>query len=117
MLCVRFVSFSPLATVTEHLGWQKLYGELVLWRRLQHPNIVPVLGVTTETPLSFEIVCGWMENGSITEYMDEHPQVDCIDLVSGFVSSTTTPSRMSNIAAAGRGEWSLLPPLIRDYTW
>ena len=34
-----------------------------------------------------------MDNGSITEYMDKHPQVGCIDLVSGFVPGATTRSK------------------------
>ena len=67
-------------------------------------------------PPPFEIVCDWMGNGNITEYMDKHPQSGCADLVSGFVSGTTTPSRTSNITAAGHGKWSLLPPFIRNRT-
>ena len=36
--------------------------------------------------LPFEIVCDWMENGEIAEYVRKNPDVDRVDLVSGFVS-------------------------------
>ena len=63
----------------------------MVWKRLQHPNIVPFLGVPTKIP-QFEIVHDWMENGTITEYIRKNPGVDRVDLVSGFIP--TSPSRM-----------------------
>ena len=55
-------------------------------KRLQHPNIVPFIGVLTET-LPLKIVCDWMEHGKITEYVRQHPDVDRVDLVSESVSA------------------------------
>ena len=66
-----------------------LYKEVVMWKRLQHPNIVPFLGVPATIP-PFEIVCGWMENGTITEYVRKHPDVDRVSLVSEYISILTT---------------------------
>ncbi|KAF9789438.1 kinase-like domain-containing protein [Thelephora terrestris] len=60
---------------------RKFYGELVMWKRLQHPNIVPVRGVTTEIPQSFEIVCDWMVNGNITEYVRKNSKAKPIELL------------------------------------
>lgn len=54
-----------------------------MWKRLQHPNIVPFLGVPTKMP-PFEIICEWMENGRITEYLRKHQDKDRIALVSEF---------------------------------
>ena len=60
-----------------------------MWRRLKHPNIVPFLGVPTNIPPLLEIVCEWMANGTITEYVRKNPMVDRISLVSGFVPAVT----------------------------
>ena len=57
------------------------YREVIVWRRLQHPNIVPFLGVPAKMP-PFEIVFDWMENGGITEYVRKNPEVDRVGLVS-----------------------------------
>jgi serine/threonine protein kinase len=59
-----------------------------VWKRLQHPNIVPFLGVPTNIP-PFEIVCEWMENHRITEYVRKNPGADRVDLVSGFAPTIT----------------------------
>ena len=57
-----------------------------MWKRLKHPNIVHFLGVPTKIP-PFEIVCEWMDNDKITEYVRKNPGVDRIDLVSRFSPS------------------------------
>ncbi|KAF9641977.1 hypothetical protein BDM02DRAFT_3072914, partial [Thelephora ganbajun] len=49
-----------------------LYGEVVVWKRLRHPNIVPFLGVSTKIEPTFEIVYDWMENGRIVEYVERN---------------------------------------------
>ena len=80
---VRLHFRSSLAAVTGTPGNQTFYREVVVWKRLQHPNIVPFLGVPANTP-PFEIVCDWMENDRITEYVKKTPDADLMGLVSGF---------------------------------
>lgn len=89
-----------------------------MWKRLQHPNIVPFLGIPAEIP-PFEIVCDWMDNDRITEYVRKNPEVDRIDLVSGFVSTLTiSPDRLNvNFSVVGCGGWPPLPPLMQRDTW
>ena len=65
------------------------YKEVIMWKRLQHPNIVPFLGVLARIP-PFEIVYGWMDNGTITEYVRKYPDVNRAYLVSEFISILTT---------------------------
>ena len=55
-----------------------------MWRRLDHPNIVPFLGVTL-TPL--QSVSAWMSGGELLEYIDANPSVDRLSLV-GFRRAT-----------------------------
>ena len=94
------------------------YKEVIVWKRLRHPNIVPFLGVPTNIP-PFEIVCDWMDNHRITDYVRKYPGVDRVDLASGFVPQP--PSRpnvfMSNFTAVGCGGRPLLPPLVQCDTW
>ena len=60
-----------------------------MWKRLQHPNIVPFLGVPTNTPPPLEIVCEWMEDGAIIEYVRKNPEIDRVGLVSEFAPAVT----------------------------
>ena len=71
---------------------QAFFQEAVVWKRLEHPNIVPFLGVTL-APL--QLVSVWMPGGELSEYIDKHPSVDRLSLV-GFrcaaLNGTPTPS-------------------------
>ncbi|KAF9779314.1 kinase-like domain-containing protein, partial [Thelephora terrestris] len=49
-----------------------------MWKRLRHPNIVPLVGVT-RTPLQF--VSEWMPNGTVTGYLCENPGANRIALL------------------------------------
>jgi hypothetical protein len=50
-----------------------------VWKRLEHPNIVPFLGITS-TPL--QLVSVWMPGGDLTEHITKHPNADRLGLVS-----------------------------------
>ena len=49
-----------------------------MWKRLEHQNIVPLLGITS-TP--FQLISEWMPGGELTEYIKKYPSVDRVDLV------------------------------------
>ena len=52
----------------------------MIWRRLSHPNVLPVLGVAlTQSPLC--IVSEWMVNGNIIDFTSSHPEVNRLRLV------------------------------------
>ena len=50
----------------------------MVWKRLKHPNIVPLLGMTS-TPL--QLVSEWVSGGDLTEYIKKHPGADRLSLV------------------------------------
>jgi hypothetical protein len=51
------------------------------WKALQHPNVLPLLGVImTET--TFAMVSGWMQNGSINEFVKTRQDANRFELVS-----------------------------------
>jgi len=52
--------------------------EAVVWKRLNHPNIVPFMGVTFE-PL--QLVSEWMPGGELREYVKKDRDTDLISLV------------------------------------
>ena len=55
--------------------------EVVMWRALRHPNVLPLLGVTmSEDPPRFVMVSEWMKNGNINEYL-KRVEADRLKLV------------------------------------
>ena len=60
--------------------WQCLSQEIIIWRRLSHPNVLPVLGVSPELfPLC--IITEWMDHGNIVDFSGKHPEVNRLRLV------------------------------------
>ena len=50
------------------------------WSKLDHPNVLPLIGITTQFDLTVSIVSPWMENGNArdfvhTEFVDPCPLV------------------------------------------
>lgn len=68
---------------------QRLCREVLIWKRLSHPNILPLLGVSmSNSPQYFRIISEWMPNGHVTEYIRSNPEVNRLRLVSlAMVSS------------------------------
>lgn len=52
------------------------------WKTLHHPNVLPLLGVTTSN-YQFATVWEWMESGNITEFVKSHGDANRFELV-GF---------------------------------
>jgi len=49
-----------------------------MWKRLAHPNIVHLLGITI-APL--QLISNWMSGGDLSEYIKKHPDTDRLGLV------------------------------------
>ncbi|KAJ6587596.1 kinase-like domain-containing protein, partial [Mycena vulgaris] len=50
----------------------QLCREVLLWQRLRHPHIVPLIGVDTESfPFSLCMVSPWMKYGTVIRYLRE----------------------------------------------
>jgi len=54
--------------------------EVVTWKSLQHPNVLPLLGVTMGKRL-FAMVSEWMVNGNIVEFVNAHREANRFKLV------------------------------------
>jgi serine/threonine protein kinase len=49
---------------------QPFYREILIWHRLRHPNIVPLIGIDTQIlPSSWCMVSPWMKNGTVINYL------------------------------------------------
>ena len=49
-----------------------------MWKRLAHPNIVPLLGIT---PTPLQLISEWIPGGALSEHIKRHPSVDRLGLV------------------------------------
>jgi len=49
-----------------------------MWKHMEHPNIVPLLGVTTSP---FQLVSKWMPSGDLPDYIGRNPGADLLGLV------------------------------------
>ncbi|KAF9645424.1 kinase-like protein [Thelephora ganbajun] len=52
--------------------------EAVMWKRLDHPNVLPLLGVTIAP---FQLISSWMSGGNLPEYIERHADADRIRLL------------------------------------
>ena len=59
---------------------QRFCSEVVAWKTLRHPNVLPLLGVTM-TESRFVIVSELMANGNINEFVRAHVDADRLGLV------------------------------------
>ncbi|KAF9065338.1 kinase-like domain-containing protein [Rhodocollybia butyracea] len=72
-VCIKVLRYFQEGSERETL-LRALSKEVLLWRQLNHPNILPFLGVNTEmfSP-TFCIISPWMFNGDIISYTQKHP--------------------------------------------
>ncbi|KAF9789485.1 kinase-like domain-containing protein [Thelephora terrestris] len=81
--CGKEVAVKVIRTASyKHL--EKLVGgfckEVVTWKSLRHPNILPLLGVNMDG-LHFSMVSEWMKNGNIDEFLTENPGANRLGLL------------------------------------
>jgi hypothetical protein len=83
-----------------------------VWKRLTHPNILPLLGITV-APL--QLISDWMSAGDLPGYIKKNPGVDRLELV-GVRRVVITP-RLLPLLAIGCRQGPLLPPLLQCHSW
>ena len=60
-----------------------------MWKTLQHPNILPLIGVTMSES-QFATISDWMVNGNLSDFVKAHPDTNRLGLV-GFSLRTSLP--------------------------
>ena len=58
---------------------QEFCQEAVVWKRMVHPNIVPLLGITTSP--RHQMISDWMPGEDLPEYIKKYPGSDRRGLV------------------------------------
>ena len=59
---------------------QRFCKEAITWKTLQHPNVLPLIGVTM-TKNKFALISDWMTNGNLNEFVNANPTADRLRLV------------------------------------
>ncbi|EJD00475.1 kinase-like protein [Fomitiporia mediterranea MF3/22] len=58
--------------------------EALLWRNLDHPNVLPFLGICRDQfAPKMALVSHWMKNGSLSEYLKKNRSADCLKFAIG----------------------------------
>ncbi|KAJ7367285.1 kinase-like domain-containing protein [Mycena albidolilacea] len=50
--------------------------EALIWQKLRHKNILPLIGIDRETFPSFSMVSPWMKHGNVLKYLSTHGRRD-----------------------------------------
>jgi len=61
-----------------------------VWRALQHPNVLPLIGVMI-SEAQFAMISEWMVNGNANDFVKAHPNTNRLKLV-GFSLNTRQAS-------------------------
>ncbi|KAH7927904.1 kinase-like protein [Leucogyrophana mollusca] len=49
---------------------KRLQRELNVWQRLEHENVLPLLGITSDFGPFTSMVCPWLDNGTLSVYLE-----------------------------------------------
>jgi serine/threonine protein kinase len=67
--------------------------ELVLWQCLRHPNIVPFIG--TSQAFQVSLVSEWMVGGTISAFLQHHPECNRVPYVRSFAGKIQSPGQLN----------------------
>ncbi|KAF9783954.1 kinase-like domain-containing protein [Thelephora terrestris] len=71
-------------------SFKRLCREVVVWKHLSHPNILPLLGVSfPANPHRFRVLTEWMPNGNIMQYAKSNRTANRLQLLSEVMSGVT----------------------------
>ena len=70
--------------------------EVILWKNLRHPNVLPLLGVMLNDH-HFAMVSEWMDNGNIDEFAKTNGDVNRFELVGNSSYCLLHPSLMMKL--------------------
>ena len=85
------------------------YKEVVIWKYLNHKNIVPLIGATIDPP---QVISVWMPGGSLTEYAAAHPEANRLSLVSFFPAASSKVLTFFPSCTASPRAWNIFIPAM-----
>ena len=69
---------------------QKFCKEVIMWKSLDNPNVLPLLGATMSNK-RFTMISEWMDNRNIGEFVKAHKSVNRFELVGSSYHSRLHP--------------------------
>lgn len=60
---------------------QQVCREALIWQKLRHKNILPLIGIDRETFPSFSMVSPWMKHGNVLKHLSTHGRRDVENMV------------------------------------
>ena len=54
--------------------------ELIIWAKLTHENVLPLIGVVAIDGMP-ALISEWMTNGTMNDYLEENEDADILELV------------------------------------
>ena len=98
---------------------QRLCTSAVMWRRVRHPNVVSFHGLGSDSP-PFSLVYPWMPNGTLSEYLRKHPNVNKLGLVRIILSAVgnlLNESDPQSMPAVGCRSRVGIPAPVQSGSW
>jgi serine/threonine protein kinase len=57
--------------------------EVLIWKELSHPNVLPLLGIDLKTRApSYCLISPWMNNCDVMSFLEKNPKFEKTSLVS-----------------------------------
>jgi serine/threonine protein kinase len=74
---------SPVQQLFMSRSVQNFAREVVVWRQLSHPDVLPFYGVYhwDKNPARVCLISPWTENGNIVQFLRRNPEADRASLV------------------------------------
>ncbi|KAJ7785471.1 kinase-like domain-containing protein, partial [Mycena olivaceomarginata] len=77
-VCLKVLRFNTSLTDQAYQNLVRTFcREALYWGRLDHPNILPFLGVDDQMfAPSFCLISPWMDNGNVINFLEKNPDFD-----------------------------------------
>jgi len=77
-----------------------------MWKYLTHPNILPLLGITTDP---FDLISEWMPGGDLLQYVNNSIDPDRLGLVGVHPLVYTTLTSVASYPTSLRASVTYIP--------
>ena len=93
----------------DSLRLQRYYKELTIWKQLNHQNVVPTFGASTDIA-EFCVVAPWMSEGELLQYLRKYPGADRMGIVRRSLQSLAGERTEFYVQDVWSGRRPFLPP-------